>query len=558
MSIRFKIGIGFVILIVTLTSMISWWAARSLGLSLEASDQERLEALRNETLQQWADESARLTSLAAGVASSFAGFDLTGRDHETAVWTAERLRRTLGLDWVELLHDGKPQLFPSVTLLPISGTSLPWPMRLSRSGTLSERGFLVVVSSLSGTSDQVLVARRVRPPVGTVSDGSAAKGISAAFLWDDDGMLVGADDDLPRNQRLSYQNPGQTFQRLQQGRLWRVRSSRLGGNGPWLLVGYEADAATLTRTGVNELMLQLAVLEMLGLLILGWFLGGWLFGPLERLRGAIERVAAGHWQEIPDAAEGNEIGTVARSFNRMVRELSLAQQRLLEVQQELLQKEKMAVLGRFSAGVAHEINNPLGTILVSAGMAREALEAGQHVEREDLEAIIDETRRCRAIVDSLLSYARNKPPELRSIALSEVLATVLPRLGQTAGEGLRLVVPPEIPAIAVLVDVLGIEQILQNLCRNARDALEKRADGKIWLEIGIENPEWVTLVVADNGPGLEGVSEHLFEPFVTTKASGTGLGLAICQSIVEGHGGRIWARREPEGITRFGFTLRRG
>ncbi|MBF0498993.1 MAG: HAMP domain-containing protein [Candidatus Riflebacteria bacterium] len=556
MSIRAKIGLGFAVLIVLLTSVISWWAARSLGITIEDSDQEKLNALRNELLVSWHQEHVRLNSLTKDIATAFTGIN-AGIDRERAIEASLKLKRSFDVDWIDIMRDGHPLLFPSVNisagLTKLNTTEIGWPIRLTIDGPLSDAGFLVAIASIPQSDDLLLTARRPNP----------LRTIAMACLWDENGLLAGHIESFTRESLPEYQIAGRTFQRIQHGRLARFRCGRMSLDGPWLLVGYETDVTNLTHTSVNALMLQLAILEVVGLLILGYFLGGRLFGPLERLKRAIERVAAGHWQEIPDAGEEDEIGSVASSFNRMVRELSLAQKRVIDVQKELMLKEKMAMLGRFSAGVAHEINNPLGTILVSAGMARESFESGKAVEREDLEAIIEETKRCKAIVNSLLRYARNRPPELRVIQFNYLFERLLSRVSTLAqGSRIKLTLPSsaDLPQVEILADDFGVEQVLNNLITNAIDAVSDTATPEV--EIKVEqspqgNEDIVVVTVSDNGPGMGGVSERLFEPFFTTKEGGTGLGLAICQSIIEGHGGRIWAERSADTRTLFHFSLRK-
>ncbi len=551
MSIQLKIGLGFAILTILLTTATSFWAAQTLSISLEASDLGKLQGLRGQVLQTFAAEHAALASISQQVGAALGVLDFSEAGLEEALGVAEQLKRHLSLDWIEVYRDGIPLLHPSIRLRGPFVPARRWPVRLTTAGPLSGAPYLVAASRVPDHPLLVVVARRpgeVRVPF-------------YAF-WDQDGLLAHSPDSPPPADLREFEPGGVTFQRLHRGRFLRLRAEPLEPAGPYLLVGYEADMATLSRTGVNALMIRLALLEMGGLLVLGYFLGRRLFHPLSRLKSGIERVAEGHWQELPleeDAfrTEGDEIGVLARSFNRMVRELRAAQDRLLEVQTQLLQKEKMAVLGRFSANVAHEINNPLGTILISAGLIQEALQAGQPPDAGDLEAIVEETKRCRAIVESLLRYAHNRPPDLQAYFLPDLVAGILHRLsGGAAWRGLTVETEP-FPPVTVLADATGFSQVLRNLLENARDAVAGEAAPRIRVTARPVGHDAVRLTVADNGPGLPGeVSAHLFEPLMTTKAQGTGLGLAICQSIVEGHGGRIWAERTADGWTAFHFTVR--
>jgi len=549
MGIRFKIGLGFALMIVLLTSVISYWGARTLGFSLESSDLGKLSALRSEVVEAWKDEHQSLASLTSEVGAALADLDFSESGFESAIAVVEKIKRHLSLDWLEIIRDGRQQINPSIKLNAIEHPPF-WPVRLTNAGPLSNRGYLVDSATIPGKKDLLIIVRKPR-----------FLSIPMACLWDNRGILEGDPRTFPPESLIPYENLQETQQRLHKGRLFRVRTERLDEIGPYLMVGYEADVTTISRMGVNEFMVQLTILEVIGLLILGYFLGRRLFGPLEKLKFAIDRVAKGNWQEIP-ATEApinekrDEIGALARSFNHMVRELSNAQERLIQVQKELLLKEKMAALGRFSAGVAHEINNPLGTILVSAGIAKEALDKQRPVEEEDLEAIIEETKRCKNIVESLLRYAHNKPPRLQPISLKHFVETEAGIiLEKSAYKNIKYTMEA-IPETVAMIDPLGIGQVLRNLLENAKDAVQNAAHPEIKISGCLVDNGFTILTIWDNGEGFDGVAEHLFEPLATTKPQGTGLGLAICQSIIEGHGGRIWAERHNDGWTLFHFSLR--
>ena len=534
-------------MIIIVTSVITYWSARSLGLSLEASDLDKLNALRSLALTTWKRQYDELGPLAADVRQIVGALDLDPIAEREQIYQAlEHLKRKLRIDWLEVFRQGRPVLFPGAqTVLP-AAQAPQWPIFLASAGPLAGQAFIVRTVELVKDSSYLLLARRAEPPP-----------IPLFCLWSESGLLVGDEKVFPPVDRRRYEAVTSTLQRMQRGRLYRIRTAPLADAGPFLLVGYEADAATLTRTGVNELLLQLAVPEVIALLILGFFLARRLFAPLVRLREGIERVAAGHWQEIPVSPSltgKDEISIVATSFNRMVRELRAAQEHLISVQRELVQKEKMAVLGRFSAGVAHEINNPLGTILVSAGLALEALQQGASVDQEELESIIEESKRCRQIVDTLLNYAQNRPPTRQATDLPGFLQNFLEKWAQVAADrGIVLHIEAG-PTVAVLIDPLSISQVLTNLLENAVDALAGRESPRITVRVLPLDEHWVRVTISDNGAGPAIDPGQLFEPFRTTKAKGTGLGLAICQSIIESHGGRIWLERD-ELQTSLHFTL---
>ena len=144
----------------------------------------------------------------------------------------------------------------------------------------------------------------------------------------------------------------------------------------------------------------------------------------------------------------------------------------------------------------------------------------------------------------------------------------LPKLLEEAGalamvgakdRGIRLTYRLDKSAETVLADKVPIQQVVLNLMRNAIEAMAESQDKVLVVGSRPAPGDMVEIFVADNGPGLsEKVSEHLFQPFITTKAEGMGVGLSICRTIVEAHGGRIWAEPNPAGGMVFRFTLRSG
>jgi two-component system NtrC family sensor kinase len=227
-----------------------------------------------------------------------------------------------------------------------------------------------------------------------------------------------------------------------------------------------------------------------------------------------------------------------------------------KLQNELVQTERLAAIGKLAAGVAHELNNPLSGILAfSQDLLLEA--KGDDPKREDYEIIVNETLRCRRIVRDLLEFSRQKAPERQRTQLRYVVSRVLPMVERQASfHNIRFVLDLEDDLPDINVDIHQIQQVLLNLVINARDAMD--ACGTITIRgKAVDEHSAVVLSVTDTGCGIpeENLSE-IFEPFYSTKGSkGHGLGLAAVQNVVEGHDGKIEVESEVDSGTTFRVIL---
>lgn len=241
--------------------------------------------------------------------------------------------------------------------------------------------------------------------------------------------------------------------------------------------------------------------------------------------------------------------------------LDRSRQDLESTQHRLVQTERLASMGQLSAGIAHEINNPLGTILLYSHMLlKQAGQAGAEA-RPDLEMIVSEATRCKTIVRGLLDFARqsrlSKEPVALAALIEEVGAILRRRLAE-AGARFEIDVPAGFPS--VMLDGNQMRQVLVNLVDNAADAVAGRDGGRVtvaarWADGGRRA---VRLTVSDNGCGI--AEEHLgklFDPFFTTKemGKGTGLGLAIAYGIVKMHAGDIQVQSRVGEGTMFTIVL---
>jgi two-component system, NtrC family, sensor kinase len=211
----------------------------------------------------------------------------------------------------------------------------------------------------------------------------------------------------------------------------------------------------------------------------------------------------------------------------------------------VLQTEKLSALGRMAAGIAHEINNPLaGILLFSTNMLKKAPSEGPI--KEGLEIIIQETIRCKAIIQDLLEFSREREPQKILADINQVIqkgVAILKNELRLHHIRLEKELSDRLPKL--LIDENQIQQVLINLLLNAIQAIGEQ--GVITIRTGLSpNHKFVTVEVSDSGCGI--LPEHLskiFDPFFSTKPKGTGLGLAVTFGIVQKHGGQIHVESHP-------------
>ncbi|MBI5246278.1 MAG: response regulator [Elusimicrobia bacterium] len=227
---------------------------------------------------------------------------------------------------------------------------------------------------------------------------------------------------------------------------------------------------------------------------------------------------------------------------RLMRQLSLSQAHLKE-------SERINALGRVAASVAHEINNPLTGILGSAQMLETSNLTPE--QADDVACILEQTERCRRIVEDLLTFGRGTPPILKPEPVVALVESALRLIRWDIADGIAIAREfTDTPD--VLADALQIKQVLINFVRNALQAMASARAPKLTLRIRPDG-DMVRVEVSDNGQGFdEALRKKLFKPFFTTKApgQGAGLGLSVCAGIAAAHGGALEAVSRPgEGAT---------
>ncbi|OPY65867.1 MAG: Sensor protein ZraS [Syntrophorhabdus sp. PtaU1.Bin050] len=217
--------------------------------------------------------------------------------------------------------------------------------------------------------------------------------------------------------------------------------------------------------------------------------------------------------------------------------LQVSHQELEQAQYQLIRTEKLAALGQLAAGVAHEINNPLGTITIYAHILLKGMEQDDP-RREDLTLIISEANRTKEIVQGLLSFARETKLKPGETNINEILEDTLGLLvNQSLFHNIKIkkVFAPDLPNI--FADATQLKQVFLNIILNGAQAMEGKGSLSITTT---QEKNQIKIKIRDSGPGIppENVRK-LFNPFFTTKEKGTGLGLAISYGIVERHGGKL-------------------
>jgi len=315
------------------------------------------------------------------------------------------------------------------------------------------------------------------------------------------------------------------------------------------------NSVMLTFTGIAALCTVI-------LLIILFFITSGITDPLRRMVLATNRIAQGDLNHQVRIGFRDEVGQLAHSFNQMTENLKLANENLIqwgktlekrveertkelrEMQDYLLQSEKLRSLGKMAAGVAHEINNPLTSILINTHLMLEKLEK-RHEFYENLSLIAEETSRCTQIVKGLLEFARQNPPQKAHTNINELIDRTTQLLeNQASFQNVRIVkeLDPSLPTIKL--DRNKIQQVFWNLMLNACEAMPKGGQLTISDSLSADGKR-IEVRFADSGVGIprENVNK-LFDPFFTTKSTGTGLGLAVSYGIIQQHDGRIEVKSE--------------
>jgi len=329
-------------------------------------------------------------------------------------------------------------------------------------------------------------------------------------------------------------------------------------------ISFSLQDVTSRLVVLRWLLFVLILADSVVLVIFGSFLlSRVLVNPLTRLVNVAERIRSGDLDQRAEVEYGNEIGQLSIALNQMVESLAEKQRdleatitKLKETQRELITSEKLASVGRLAAGVAHEIGNPLASVLGHTEILRRKLKDNDgHLDL--VERVRRETERINRTIRDLLQFSRPPTSEITHIEINEAIQQAVGLLKVQQGfknAGLDLALNKTLPPARGNMDQL--QQVLVNILMNAADAMPN--GGSISIRTAEENG-WVSIAIRDSGEGISADDlDRIFDPFYTTKSpdKGTGLGLSISLRIIESFGGKIKVESDKEEGTEFTVLLR--
>jgi C4-dicarboxylate-specific signal transduction histidine kinase len=237
-----------------------------------------------------------------------------------------------------------------------------------------------------------------------------------------------------------------------------------------------------------------------------------------------------------------------------------AEEKLRKSQAALAHVTRVATLGEMSASIAHEVNQPLAAAVTSASACLRWLDAQKLEEaRRSATRAMEEGHRASEIIGRIRALAKKAPPQKDWIDINETIHEVIALARseiQRNGVALETQLSDDVPVI--LADRIQLQQVILNLMMNAIDAMSGVGQGprELLVRSGSDQSKHVVISVQDSGPGIDPENlDHLFEAFYTTKPQGLGMGLAISRSIIEAHGGRLWATANAPCGAVFQFML---
>ncbi len=411
-----------------------------------------------------------------------------------------------------------------------------------------EKNFFLYGTNLNDALDDVFRAEQILTRNAAMLAeimGRDWSGRMLAQLRSYQGLLEGLSALKPRDHDPELARARKELQARVRKQGQKIVSAALG------LMSREKEALTLTLARSRQILIYSLVLLLFILVLNAYLLGSRILSSIKRFGEYARRIAAGDFTPI----------TPARRYRDEFTDLALAINRMMEEQKKreavMIQSHKMRAVGTLTAGVAHELNNPLNNITITAHMLQEDFDHLEDQEkREMVDDVVREAGRAKKIISNLLDFARETGSQLEPLDLPRLLEeTVALASNQLKLSGIKIELQATDNLPRVHGDPQQLQQVFLNLILNAIDASPKGSKIQV-LVVPADEPNSLAVKVIDYGSGIpEHILPSIFDPFFTTKGRGrgTGLGLSVSQGIVAKHGGRIQvSSREGQGTT---FTV---
>jgi signal transduction histidine kinase len=520
------------------------------------------------------------------------GDDTLMRDYQESPKPVSSIRRlilnALAGHTIKSFETFHPEILAKSDLAEQARIPLKTWIRPATAGTFEERGLVMTVAMPLRTSTgklagAVIAGRLLNKDLTIVSDVQKLLGDSASIFLGD--VRVATTARIGRGENKGQNATGTLLDAerdrvLSRGELSHFRDDRQMGlyeplknyanqvigaiwiGRPLSFIGSIDEAQTeIEKTAerrTNIYIVLAALISMLVAIAIASFFSKRVTARIDQLRKGAEVIEKGRLDHRLRIDSGDEIELLSKQFNSMASKLEESHQtlerkveertrELKESQEAMVQQEKMVGIGQLAAGIAHELNTPLGTIIGYAQMLREDLAqaAATSGNLADVDEIIGQAGRCRDLVKNLLDFSRRSSTEATektNASINEIIAKILSIIEhdfELKGVRVHLDLDSKVPN--ALVNENEIAQVILNLANNAADSMP--AGGDLHVSTGYdESAGRICIRVHDSGCGIkESDRTRVFEPFFTTKevGKGTGLGLSICYKIVENHLGSI-------------------
>jgi signal transduction histidine kinase len=327
-----------------------------------------------------------------------------------------------------------------------------------------------------------------------------------------------------------------------------------------------AQAMESAESARRELILVLpltAVLILLMSVVLGWYTTRSISRPLARLHAGARALAQGEFQYEVELTGNDELADLGKAFNyaaKQLRERKSAEEDLRQAQADLAYMHRVTTMGELTASVAHEIRQPITAAIFNATACVRWLSHDQPNSEEARAAasrIVENLRHTESIISRIRALFQKGIPHREAVDVNEVIREMIVLLSNTANQCSVLILSQTAENLPqVIADRVQLQQVFMNLMLNGIEAMKDiDPPGELTIKSQADNEE-LLFSVSDTGVGLPTEeADEIFHAFYTTKAEGTGMGLAISRSIIEMHGGRLWATANSGPGATFHFTL---